>query len=99
MKRFGYLRLVLVTLIVVAAHVVCLGAESTNQGNESGAGNALRWKDNGNGTITDNKMSLMWEAGEPGKKMSFREALQYVKALRLVLQREFEMWCHAAPEP
>jgi len=83
MKRFGYLRLVLATLVVVAAHVVCSGAESTNQGNASGTGNALQWKDNGNGTITDNKTSLMWEAGEPGKKMSFREALQYVKALRL----------------
>ena len=42
-----------------------------------------RFVDNGNGTITDTKRRIMWQKGDNGKEVSFEEAENYCKSLRL----------------
>jgi hypothetical protein len=42
-----------------------------------------RFKDNGNGTVTDVEKKLMWQYGESGNKLLFSEAQQYCKSLKL----------------
>jgi hypothetical protein len=42
-----------------------------------------RFVDNGDGTITDTKRRIMWQKGDNGKEVTFEEAQDYCKALRL----------------
>jgi hypothetical protein len=42
-----------------------------------------RFVDNGDGTVTDTKLNLMWQKGDNGKEVSFEEAENYCKSLRL----------------
>jgi hypothetical protein len=42
-----------------------------------------RFVDNGDGTVTDTKWNLMWQKGDNGKEVSFEEAENYCKSLRL----------------
>ena len=39
--------------------------------------------DNGDGTVTDTKRNIMWQKGDNGKEVTFEEAQQYCKTLRL----------------
>jgi hypothetical protein len=47
------------------------------------AGAAGRFVDNGDGTVTDRRRKLMWQKGDNGKEVSFAQAQQYCKNLRL----------------
>ncbi|MGZ6220206.1 MAG: Lcl C-terminal domain-containing protein [Syntrophales bacterium] len=42
-----------------------------------------RFVDNGDGTVTDTRRNLMWQKGDNGKEVSFEEAENYCKSLRL----------------
>jgi hypothetical protein len=42
-----------------------------------------RFVDNGDGTVTDMRRNLMWQKGDNGKEVSFEEAENYCKSLRL----------------
>jgi len=42
-----------------------------------------RFVDNGDGTVTDTKQRVMWQKGDNGKEVSFEEAENYCKSLRL----------------
>ena len=39
--------------------------------------------DNGDGTVTDTKRKIMWEKGDNGKEVTFEEAQEYCRTLRL----------------
>ena len=39
--------------------------------------------DNGDGTVTDMRRKIMWQKGDNGKEVTFQEAQDYCKALRL----------------
>ncbi|MGA3085092.1 MAG: DUF1566 domain-containing protein [Thermodesulfobacteriota bacterium] len=42
-----------------------------------------RFIDNGDGTVTDMRRKIMWQQGDNGKEVTFQEAQQYCKTLRL----------------
>jgi hypothetical protein len=42
-----------------------------------------RFVDNRDGTVTDMKRHLMWQKGDNGKEITFEEALEYCRILRL----------------
>lgn len=42
-----------------------------------------RFVDNGDGTVTDTKRKIMWQKGDNGKEVTFAEAQEYCKNLRL----------------
>lgn len=42
-----------------------------------------RYKDNGNGTITDSKTNLMWQQQDDGNEMMWRDAINYCENLKL----------------
>ena len=42
-----------------------------------------RFVDNGDGTVTDTKRKIMWQKGDNGKEVTFEEAQEYCKSLRL----------------
>ena len=42
-----------------------------------------RFVDNGDGTITDTRRKIMWQKGDNGKEVTFGEAQEYCKTLRL----------------
>jgi hypothetical protein len=42
-----------------------------------------RFVDNGDGTVTDTRRNLMWQKGDNGEEVSFVEAENYCKSLRL----------------
>ena len=42
-----------------------------------------RFVDNGDGTVTDTRRNLMWQKGDNGKEVSFKEAENYCRSLRL----------------
>jgi hypothetical protein len=42
-----------------------------------------RFVDNGDGTVTDTKRKIMWQKGDNGKEVTFEEAQNYCKTLRL----------------
>jgi len=42
-----------------------------------------RFVDNGDGTVTDTRRKLMWQKGDNGKEVTFEEAQEYCKTLRL----------------
>jgi Protein of unknown function (DUF1566) len=44
---------------------------------------AIPFKDNGNGTVTDNKASLMWQKDDDGRKRNWDDAISYCKGLFL----------------
>ena len=45
---------------------------------------AANFKDNGDGTITDNSTGLMWQQKEDGEKRIWNDSLSYCKSLSLV---------------
>ena len=42
-----------------------------------------RFVDNGDGTVTDTRRKVMWQKGDNGKEVTFAEAQEYCKNLRL----------------
>ena len=42
-----------------------------------------RFLDNGDGTVTDKRRKIMWQKGDNGKEVTFQEAQEYCKTLRL----------------
>ncbi len=42
-----------------------------------------RFVDNGDGTVTDTRRKIMWQKGDNGKEVTFEEAQEYCKTLRL----------------
>jgi hypothetical protein len=42
-----------------------------------------RFMDNGDGTVMDTRQNLMWQKGDNGEEVSFEEAENYCKSLRL----------------
>jgi hypothetical protein len=44
---------------------------------------AERFVDNGDGTVTDTRQKIMWQKGDNGKEVTFTEAQEYCKTLRL----------------
>jgi hypothetical protein len=42
-----------------------------------------RFLDNGDGTVTDTRRKIMWQKGDNGKEVTFEEAQEYCKTLRL----------------
>ena len=44
---------------------------------------AGRFVDNGDGTVTDTKRQLMWQKGDNGKEVTFEQAQEYCRNLRL----------------
>jgi hypothetical protein len=42
-----------------------------------------RFVDNGDGTVTDTRRKIMWQKGDNGKEVTFEEAQDYIKSLRL----------------
>lgn len=44
---------------------------------------AERFVDNGDGTVTDTKRKLMWQQGDNGREVTFGEAQEYCRTLRL----------------
>jgi len=42
-----------------------------------------RFLDNGDGTVTDTRRNLMWQKSDNGKEVSFEEAENYCKSLRM----------------
>jgi len=44
---------------------------------------AGRFVDNGDGTVTDTRRKVMWQKGDSGKEVTFAEAQEYCKNLRL----------------
>ncbi len=42
-----------------------------------------RFLDNGDGTVTDTMRKIMWQKGDNGKEVTFKEAQKYCKSLRL----------------
>jgi hypothetical protein len=42
-----------------------------------------RFVDNGDGTVTDTRRKIMWQKGDNGKEVTFPEAQEYCKTLRL----------------
>ncbi len=47
------------------------------------ADSAARFVDNGDGTVTDTRLKIMWQKGDNGKEVTFEEAQQYCKNLQL----------------
>ena len=47
------------------------------------AGSAGRFVDNGDGTVTDARLKIMWQKGDNEKEVTFGEAQEYCKTLRL----------------
>ena len=43
----------------------------------------IRFLDNGDGTVTDTTRKIMWQKGDNGKEVTFEEAQDYCKTLRL----------------
>ncbi len=39
--------------------------------------------DNGDGTVTDTRRKIMWQKGDNGKEVTFEQAQEYCKKLRL----------------
>jgi hypothetical protein len=50
-----------------------------------------RFKNNGNGTITDTKMNLMWQRVPTGKYMSFKNAKRYCRNLKLAGYKDWRL--------
>jgi len=44
---------------------------------------AGRFVDNGDGTVTDTKRQLMWQKGDNGREVTFEQAQEYCRNLRL----------------
>jgi hypothetical protein len=44
---------------------------------------SARFVDNGDGTVTDTAQNVMWQKGDNGKEVSFQQAQEYCKNLRL----------------
>lgn len=44
---------------------------------------AARFVDNGDGTVTDTLLKVMWQKGDSGKEVTFEEAQKYCQNLRL----------------
>ena len=44
---------------------------------------AGRFVDNGDGTVTDTRRQLMWQKGDNGKEVTFEQAQEYCRNLRL----------------
>lgn len=44
---------------------------------------AARFVDNGDGTVTDTTRKIMWQKGDNGKEVTFEQAQEYCKTLRL----------------
>ena len=44
---------------------------------------ADRFVDNGDGTVTDTRRGIMWQQSDNGRRVSFDEAREYCRALRL----------------
>ena len=44
---------------------------------------AARFVDNGDGTVTDTILKIMWQKGDSGKEVTFEEAQKYCQNLRL----------------
>jgi hypothetical protein len=44
---------------------------------------ATRFVDNGDGTVTDTLLKVMWQRGDNGKEVTFEEAQKYCQNLRL----------------
>jgi Protein of unknown function (DUF1566) len=44
---------------------------------------AERFRDNGDGTVTDTRRKIMWQKGDNGKEVTFEEAQEYCKTLQL----------------
>jgi hypothetical protein len=42
-----------------------------------------RFVNNGDGTVTDTKWRVMWQKGDSGKELTFDQAQEYCKSLRL----------------
>ena len=42
-----------------------------------------RFVDNGDGTVTDTRRKIMWQKGDNGREVTFEEAQDYCKTLRL----------------
>jgi hypothetical protein len=42
-----------------------------------------RFWDNGDGTVTDTRRKIMWQKGDNGKEVTYEEAQEYCKTLRL----------------
>lgn len=42
-----------------------------------------RFVDNGDGTVTDTKQHLMWQKGDNGEEITFKQALEYCGTLHL----------------
>jgi hypothetical protein len=42
-----------------------------------------KFVDNGDGTVTDTRRKIMWQKGDNGKEVTFQEAQEYCKTLRL----------------
>jgi hypothetical protein len=42
-----------------------------------------RFVDNGDGTVTDTRRKIMWQKGDNGKEITFEEAQEYCKTLRM----------------
>jgi len=47
------------------------------------ADSAARFVDNGDGTITDTRLEIMWQKGDSGKEVTFEEAQKYCQNLQL----------------
>ncbi len=47
------------------------------------ADSAARFVDNGDGTITDTRLKIMWQKGDSGKEVTFEEAQKYCQNLQL----------------
>jgi hypothetical protein len=54
------------------------------------AGNAPSYKDNRDGTVTDLNTGLMWQ-GDPGKKMTFKQALSGAAKCKLAEHRDWRL--------
>ena len=44
---------------------------------------SARFVDNGDGTVTDTALNIMWQKGDNGKEVTFQQAQTYCKNLRL----------------
>ena len=50
-----------------------------------------RFIDNGDGTVTDKKMGLMWQQKDDNEKRFWDEAIEYIKSLNLAGYRDWRL--------
>ena len=62
------------SVVVIAALIAALAGPAFG---------ADRFVDNGDGTVTDTRRGIMWQQSDNGKRVSFREAGEYCRTLRL----------------